>query len=46
MFNVDMAIGVGTMDAVGAAALVMSIGNQKFGIPRKNKNQIGIWYLS
>ena len=25
--------------------LVMSIGNQEFGIPRKYQNQIGIWYL-
>ena len=23
----------------------MSIGNQKFGIPRKYQNQIGIWYF-
>ena len=23
----------------------MPIGNQKFGIPRKYQNQIGIWYL-
>ena len=23
----------------------MSIGNQKFGIPRKNQYQIGIWYF-
>ena len=27
------------------AGLVMSIGNQKFGIPRKYQNQIGIWYF-
>ena len=26
-------------------ALVMSIGNQKFGIPRKYQNQIGIWFF-
>ena len=25
--------------------LVMSIGNQKFGIPRKYQYQIGIWYF-
>ena len=25
--------------------LVMSLGNQKFGIPRKYQNQIGIWYF-
>ena len=25
--------------------LVMSIGNQEFGIPRKYQYQIGIWYL-
>ena len=25
--------------------LVMSIGNQKFGIPRKYQSQIGIWYF-
>ena len=25
--------------------LVMSIGNQKFGIPRKYQNQISIWYV-
>ena len=25
--------------------LVMSIGNQKFGIPRKYQNKIGIWYF-
>ena len=25
--------------------LVMSIGNQKFGIPRKYQCQIGIWYF-
>ena len=25
--------------------LVMSIGNQKFGIPRKYRYQIGIWYF-
>ena len=27
------------------AGLVMSIGNQEFGIPRKYQYQIGIWYL-
>ena len=27
------------------SALVMSISHQKFGIPRKHLNQIGIWYL-
>ena len=26
--------------------VVMTIGNQKFGIPRKYQYQIGIWYLS
>ena len=35
--------------AVGASArvsgLMMSIGNQKFGIPRKYQYQIGIWYF-
>ena len=25
--------------------VVMSIGNEKFGIPRKYQNQIGIWYF-
>ena len=25
--------------------LVMSIGNQKFGLPRKYQYQIGIWYF-
>ena len=23
----------------------MSIGNQKFGVPRKYQNQIGLWYF-
>ena len=27
-----------------ASQVVMSIGNQKFGIPRKYQYQIGIWY--
>ena len=27
------------------SGLVMSIGNQEFGIPRKYQYQIGIWYL-
>ena len=34
-------------DTVSCSAylLVMSIGNQKFGIPRKYQNQIGIWFF-
>ena len=31
--------------SVGSSELVMSIGNQKFGIPRKYQYQIGIWYF-
>ena len=31
------------VDSVGG--LVMSIGNTKFGIPRKYQNQIGVWYF-
>ena len=27
------------------SVLAMSIGNKKFGIPRKYQNQIGIWYF-
>ena len=30
--------------AAGVYRLVMSIGNQKFGISRKYQYQIGIWY--
>ena len=29
----------------GRMELVMSIGNQKFGIPRKYQYQIGVWYF-
>ena len=29
----------------GSVPLVISIGNQKFGIPRKSQNQIGIWFF-
>ena len=31
--------------AAGASVLVMSVGNQKFGIPRKYQYQFGIWYF-
>ena len=30
---------------VDTLILVMSIGNEEFGIPRKYQYQIGIWYL-
>ena len=33
------------MGWAGHAQLVMPIGNQKFGIPRKYQYQIGIWYF-
>ena len=29
----------------GGSELVMSIGNQRLGIPRKHQYQIGIWYF-
>ena len=31
--------------AVCRSAVVMSVGDQEFGIPRKYQYQIGIWYL-
>ena len=30
---------------IAGSRIVMSIGNQKFGIPRKYQNQISIWYF-
>ena len=36
---------MGGQPGSGASRIVMSIGNQKFGIPRKYQNQIGIWYF-
>ena len=38
--------GVPPVQNLEGKALVMSIGNQKFGIPRKYQYQIGIWYFS
>ena len=35
----------GSHDPAAGLLIVMSIGNQKFGIPRKYQNQIGIWYF-
>ena len=47
MFTVTDGLSVSSRvaDSSTGSELVMSIGNQKFGMPRKYHNQIGIWYF-
>ena len=46
--NIDAGIAghvLSQMVNIPSLLLVMSIGNQKFGITRKYQNQIGIWFF-